>query len=53
MAVGYKHRQLIRMGVLCPQALVDRWEAYATKNEFPMTEVARKALVAFLDDAGS
>lgn len=48
---GYKHRQQIRMGVLCPQALVERWEAFAKKNDLDMTEVARQALVAFLDSA--
>ena len=51
MSVGYKHRQQIRMGVLCPQALVDRWEAFAKKNDLDMTEVARRALMAFLDGA--
>lgn len=46
---GYKHRQQIRMGVLCPPQLVERWEAFSLKNELTMTEVARQALVAFLD----
>ncbi len=47
---GYKHRQQIRMGVLCPEALVKRWEAYAKKEGLDMTEVARRALVEFLDN---
>lgn len=46
---GFKHRQQIRMGVLCPPQLVERWEAYSTKSELTMTEIARQALVAFLD----
>ncbi len=49
--VGFKHRQQIRMGVLCPPALVERWEAFAKAKGLDMTEVARQALVAFLDHA--
>lgn len=48
---GYLHRSQLRLGVLCPPALVERWEAYAFKNELPMTEVARLALVAYFDAA--
>ncbi len=47
---GYLHRQQLRLGVLVTPQLAERWEAFAAKNELTMTEVARRALVAFLAD---
>lgn len=49
MAAFYQHRNQLRLGVLVSPQLAERWEAYAAKSELTMTEVARQALVAFLD----
>ena len=49
---GYKHRQQVRIGFLMSPELLKRLEGYAAKNELPITDVCRQALVLFLDCAG-
>lgn len=49
MATGYKHRQQVRLGFYCTQALADRLEAFSKRNELSITEVIRVAVVAYLD----
>jgi Ribbon-helix-helix protein, copG family len=48
MAVGYKHRQQIRLGFMCKPELAETLDKTAKARGIPLTELIRQACLEFL-----